>query len=122
MTTLPEVGIDVSGRVIILDDLQQELEAASVAVPNGLTITAPPGGAGGAFPPPAHPPLPEGARLFTYDGQGSPSDLPPEAEAVVAAYTPAPPAGADPLLQIRSAATFETLRDALVAYLERFGG
>jgi hypothetical protein len=84
-------GIDVSGRVIILSDLQQEMEDAAVSIPNGLTIAASSPAPSPAFPPPPYPPLPEGTYLFTYDDQGEPVDLPVEAEPIVSAYTPTLP-------------------------------
>jgi hypothetical protein len=93
MTTIEEIGIDVSGRVIVLQELQADLEAGGVEVPNGLTIAGPP--TDPVFPPPLPgalpPPCPDGSRLFTYDDDGNPSDLPPGALPIVAAYTP--PAG-----------------------------
>jgi len=90
--TQTDVGTDVSGRVIVLSDLQNDLVAGGVSVPRGLTVIAPPQEfdpnkvppVPGALPPP----YPDGARLFTYDDQWQPSDLPPEAGPIVAAYTP----------------------------------
>ena len=82
-------GIDVSGRIIILEDLHAELETGGVPVPNGLSIAGP--GSDPVFPPQQYPPLPQGSRLFTYDANGNPVDLPPEADPIVAAYTPAVP-------------------------------
>jgi hypothetical protein len=86
--TQSAVGIDVGSRVIILGDLEQQLNAGGVATPNGLTIIGPPY----PTPPPPTPalyvPLPDGSRLFTYDSAGNMVDLPPEAEPIVAAYTP----------------------------------
>jgi hypothetical protein len=92
--THPEVssvGIDVSGRVISLDQLQAELEAGDVALPNGLTIAGPPQPFDPSAPPPLlggpPPPCSDGSKLFTYDDQGNPADLPPEAVPIVNNYT-----------------------------------
>lgn len=80
-------GIDVSGRVIVLGDLQADLVEGGVDVPHGLTIAGPPLSAP-IFPPPTGPvPCPEGSLLFTYDDQGEPADLPPEALSIVEGYT-----------------------------------
>jgi hypothetical protein len=88
---LSATGIDVSGRVIVLHDLQGDLEAGGVPVPYGLTIAGP------AQPIPLVPPplgttgpapCVAGSKLFTYDAEGAPADLPPEAAAIVEAYTP----------------------------------
>ena len=83
-------GIDVSGRLIILDQLQTDLEAGGVAVPKGLTIAGP---GRTELPDPMQPPgalLPctNGSTLFTHDAQGNATDLPPEAVPIVQAYTP----------------------------------
>jgi hypothetical protein len=90
----PSVGIDVSGRVIALDQLQADLEEGGVAVPNGLTIAAPPQPFDpSALPPPLGgppPPCSDGSKLFTYDDQGKAADLPPEAQAIVDAYVYTP--------------------------------
>ena len=86
-------GIDVSGKVIVLDQLEADLEAGGVPVPNGLTIVSPPVEV--AVPPqpqpvpaPGQPPPPclDGSKLFTYDDQMQPTDLPPEAQAIVDGY------------------------------------
>lgn len=90
MTTQSATGIDVGGRVIILGDLEAELIAGGVAVPNGLTIIGPPVTIT-KFPPPPYPPLPTGTRLLTVDDNGHAADLPPEAEPIVAAYSPTIP-------------------------------
>ena len=81
-------GIDVGGRVIYLHELEADLIAGGVPVPNGVSIVGP--SQPGATPPPLNaPPLwPIGSVLFTHDDQGTPIDLPPEAEPIVAAYTP----------------------------------
>lgn len=79
-------GIDVSGRVIVLHDLQADLEAGGVPVPHGLTVQSPP--VEGMPPIPVPPEFPAGSMLFTYDDQGAPTDLPPEAGPIVAAYSP----------------------------------
>ena len=128
-TTVPDVGIDVSGRVINLDELQAELDAQNVSVPNGLilqgpSVTQPPSGPPQPLPP--NPPCPDGTRLFTCDDAGTPIDLPSEAEPIVAAYTPGTPAG-DPQLAALKALQIGTssgrLRDAIVAWIEaRVGG
>ena len=83
-------GIDVGGRVIYLGQLQADLVSGGVPVPNGLTIAGPPRDS--STPPPLNaPPLwPQGSVLFTYDDQGAPTDLPPEAIPIVDAYTPQP--------------------------------
>lgn len=90
--TQPAVGVDVSGRVILLGDLQADLIEGGVPVPNGLTIMGPPV-TNPPFPPPPPggppAPCPDGSRLFTYDDQGQPADLPPAALPIVDAYTPA---------------------------------
>ena len=83
-------GIDVSGRVIVLHDLETELESGGVAVPNGLTIAGPPS-ASPVFPPPPPDGLPAaapaGAKLFTYDDQWQLADLPAEALSIVEGYS-----------------------------------
>jgi len=81
-------GIDVGGRVIYLGELEADLIAGGVAVPNGISIAGPP--ASPPDPPVLNPqPLwPEGSLLFTYDAQGTAIDLPAEAQAIVDAYTP----------------------------------
>jgi hypothetical protein len=91
MTTTDVSGIDVSGRVIILDELQADLVAGGVAIPNGLTVAAPPQPYDPSVPPPpigVPQPYPNGAKLFTYDDQGNPADLPPEAVPIVENYSP----------------------------------
>lgn len=83
------VGIDVSGRTIVLHDLAAELEAQGVPVPYGLTIaapTVPPPTSTAPIPGPS--PCPTGSVLFTYDAQGHPANLPPEALPVIESYTP----------------------------------
>lgn len=87
-------GIDVSGRVIYLSDLEADLIAGGVPVPHGLTIAGPPR-ASVPFPPPppsAVLPCTDGSKLFTYDDQGEPADLPPEAQVIVDGYTVREPA------------------------------
>lgn len=76
------VGLDVSGKVINLSQLRAEFDAASVAVPHGLTIQGPDQPTG--TPPDIH--LPSGSRLFTYNEQHVPSDLPSGAQVVVDAH------------------------------------
>jgi hypothetical protein len=87
--TQTATGIDVSGRVIILSDLQQELVSNGVPVPNGLTIAGPSSPPTSLPDPNPNPALPDGSKLFTYDDQGNPADLPPEAAPIVEAYSPA---------------------------------
>lgn len=85
----PDIGLDVGGRIIVLDDLQADLVAGGVPVPYGLSIVGPP--ASHSFPPPIGlQPLPYGSKVFTYTDQGQPTNLPPEANAIVAAYTYTP--------------------------------
>lgn len=83
-------GIDVSGRVIVLHELEAELEDGGVSVPNGLAIVGPPITTPVPPSPADAPPLaaPDGAKLFTYDDQHQLADLPPEALLIVGAYTP----------------------------------
>jgi hypothetical protein len=80
-------GIDVSGRVILPGELQQQIEAAGIPLPHGLTLHGP-----DKEPPPPgtplNPTLPQGTYLYTYDDQGNPADLPPEAVPIVEAYSP----------------------------------
>jgi hypothetical protein len=93
MTETTVSGIDVSGKVITLDDLEQQLNDGGVATPNGLTIVGPPRDPASLPDPLPAPgavlPCTDGSKLFTYDDQGNPADLPPEATAIVAAYSPA---------------------------------
>jgi len=81
-------GIDVGGKIIYLDQMQADLNAGGVPTPNGISIAGP--HQDDVSPPPLNaPPLwPAGSLLFTYDNQGNPIDLPPEAQAIVDAYTP----------------------------------
>ena len=125
MATMEGIGIDVSGRVIVLADLEADLEAGGVAVPNGLTIAGPPSEP--VFPPvagPLPPPCPEGSVLFTYDDDGNPTNLPPAADPIVGAYSASTPSG-DLLAGVKSVplgSTTDELRDRLVEYLElKFG-
>lgn len=120
-------GIDVSGKVIVLDELQADLIAGGVPVPNGLTIAGPPLDTPVFPPPPPGPPPPcaDGSLLFTYDAQGNPADLPPAALPIIDAYTPEP--AADPQLEAIKAvplgSTTDELRDRIVDWIEaRFGG
>lgn len=80
-------GLDVSGRIIVLHQLQAELDAGGVPVPNGLTINGP----HLSEPTAAMPPYPcgAGALLFTYDATGQPMDMPAGAQAIVDAHQPA---------------------------------
>lgn len=86
------MGIDVSGRVIILGQLEADLVGGGVSVPYGITIAGPSQKQPAQWPPPAPgappPPCPSGSVLFTYDAAGTPTDLPPEAQAIVDNYTP----------------------------------
>lgn len=79
-------GIDVGGRVIVLEDLQADLEEGGVPVPYGLTLHGPLQEGMPPIPPPAE--LPAGTILYTYDSSGNPVDLPPEAAPIVEAYSP----------------------------------
>lgn len=83
-----EVGLDVSGKIINLGQLRDEMGAASVAIPNGLAIQAPdqPPPDPLQAPPPPDPKQPAGARLFTFDAQGEPANMPTGAQAVVDAH------------------------------------
>jgi hypothetical protein len=74
--------------VIVLGDLEVQLNQGGVPTPYGLSIAAPSAPAPSPPPPPdPNPPLPQGALLFTYDDQGNPADLPPEAVPIVEAYS-----------------------------------
>jgi hypothetical protein len=111
-------GIDVSGRVIILHDLQAELIAGGVPVPYGLGILGP--SVPPVLPPPIppDPTLPQGSVLFTYDAQGAYVELPPEAEPIVAAYVPTIPlTQAQKLAALQVANTAQEVRDAVLALL-----
>jgi hypothetical protein len=128
MTTMEGIGIDVSGRVIVLADLEADLEAGGVPVPHGLTIAAPPSEP--IFPPPLPgappPPCPAGSKLFTYDDDGNPTDLPAAADPIVGAYSASggTPSG-DLLAGVKGVplgSTTDELRDRLVESLElKFG-
>jgi hypothetical protein len=123
MSETPPVGIDVSGRVIVPHEVEQEIEEAGIPLPHGLTVAGP------AQPPPdptvvpdpnpTPQPLPDGSYLFTHDDQGNPIDLPPGSDAIVATYTPLPPPPTRSALlaRVRDAATVTDLRDAVVALL-----
>jgi hypothetical protein len=124
--TTTDMGIDVSGRVIVLAELEADLEAGGVSVPNGLTIAAP--ASEPVFPPPAGPlppPCPDGSRLFTYDDEGNPTNLPPAAGAIVGAYSASGTPSGDLLAGVKSVplgSTTDEFRDRLVEYLElKFG-
>ena len=85
-----EIGLDVNGKLVVLHDLEAGLRAAGLPVPNGLTVTAPPQPLDPSAPPPpigVPQPYPDGARLFTYDDDGNPIELPPEALAIIDAHT-----------------------------------
>jgi hypothetical protein len=90
MTEMTAVGIDVSGQIIVLDQLEQDLNDGGVATPNGLTIEGPardPSTLPDPLPPPgALLPCTDGSRLYTYDDEGNPADLPPGAEIIVESY------------------------------------
>lgn len=81
-------GVDVSGKVIVLDDLQAEMAAAGIAVSSGLTMAGPgeesPSMATFSTAPKQAP----GTLLFTYDDNGEPAELPTGAQAVVDAHVP----------------------------------
>jgi hypothetical protein len=66
-------GLDVTGKPINMGQLQDELAAASVPVPNGLGMTGPS----------EHSPTVE---LHTFDGAGEAAALPAAAEPVVEAH------------------------------------
>lgn len=85
MTEAP-AGIDISGRLLNLAQLQAELEAAGIAVPHGLMYIGPGRLKLGQ---PIDPHLPDGCRLFAHADDGNPIDLPPEAAAIVDAHVPA---------------------------------
>ena len=99
MTQTAATGIDVSGKIIVLDQLESDLNAGGVPTPGGLTIVGPeqPPPAPGSIPPllPLPGTLPpaciNGSLLFTHDDQGAYIDLPPAANAIVNAYVPRTP-------------------------------
>ena len=75
------IGLDVSGRVINLPQLESEMATANVSV-HGLTVQGPdqqPSNSQDAHFPP-------GSMLFTHDEQGAPINLPSGAQAVVDAH------------------------------------
>ena len=87
MTEIPDVGIDVGGRIINLEQLEAELKSAGVSV-NGLTWHGP----SRPVPPPGtpiDPVLPAGTKLYTHSSDGTAIDLPPEAKPIVDAHIPA---------------------------------
>jgi hypothetical protein len=117
-TATPTGGIDVGGMVVDLGQLEADLVAGGVSVPNGLTIVGP------ARPPvlppvvPPDPTLPVGSLLFANDAEGNLVDLPAEAEDIVRSYTYTAPATRSQLLaRVRDASTVHDLRDAVVALL-----
>jgi hypothetical protein len=126
MTDTPPPGIDVSGLVIVPHELEQEIEAAGIELPHGLTVAGPaqpaPDPTVVPDPNPTPQPLPEGSYLFTYDDQGNPTDLPPGAEDVVRNYTytaqESPALVRSRLLaRVRGASTVQDLRDAVLPLL-----
>jgi hypothetical protein len=65
MTAVP------GGKYVDLTLLEQELADAGMTFPNGLTLYE--------------------TQVFTHDDAGQPQDLPPEADAVIAAHNPPRP-------------------------------
>jgi hypothetical protein len=80
--TMTEVGLDVGGKVLNLSQLEAELGAAGITV-YGLTVEGPPNQPV-TTEPDVH--LPAGSRLYTYDADANPTDLPTGSQAVVDAH------------------------------------
>jgi hypothetical protein len=115
-----QAGTDVSGMTIVLHELQADIEAQGIPLPNGLTMQGPSQPIVMPPPPPPTGPLPnpDGTFLFTHDDEGNPADLPAGAEDVVSSYTYTATVTRSQLLaRVRSAATVTDLRDAVVALL-----
>ena len=82
---MPE-GLDVGGRILVLQQLEDELVAGGVTS-NGLVYMGPGHPVDlSSLPPPE---LPAGCRLFGHDAEGNLADLPPAAVPIVAAHVPA---------------------------------
>jgi hypothetical protein len=82
VTSSTATGIDVSGHVINLSQLQNELIAAGVAVDYGLLVLGPGSEATGADAL-GDPRYPADTRLFTCDVQGQGTDFPSDQLATV---------------------------------------
>ena len=85
------VGILVGGQRINLGQLTQELADGGVDVARGLGLISPPSDELPPLPPvpEPYPALPAGSRVYGYDAQMQPADLPSEAEPIVQAHVPA---------------------------------
>lgn len=84
---MADIGRPLDGKAIDLEQIAGELAAAGIPVPLGVGVTA--------------------DRLHTYDAEGELADLPPAADAVIAAHQkpPAPPSRDERLLAAVASAT-----------------